>query len=1717
MFFSRSLYKCLALAMLMIVPASARADLIGYWDFPSSANLGVDESGNGNTLKATSSSAAYSSSGKIGGGLRLRGSGCLVPTSVINKLPVGNSPYTMTAWIRPNTTSSSSAWGIVGWGNYGTTRQANALRINGANGFSHYWWNADLTPTDAQVSAAGVTISGVWTHVAVSFDGATRSFYLNGNLLVSDSPGVNGSVNANFAIGRTYGSEYFNGYLDDVAIWNTALPAAQIAALANQTITPLSGPKITSFASSVSSAFEGGSVPLSWAVDASKDTGALTVTIAQGATTLYTGSAASGSFTATVPALNGVAQTLTYTLTATDAGSNATTSSSVSVSAAPDVPVATPQSGLVVTAPNTLPVSLVATDPAGTALTYAIVNAPTHGTLSAVSGRNVTYTPASGYAGMDSFSFKVNNGKYDSAPALVSLAVTTTNAAPTAITLSNNQINASLSSGAFVGNLASADPNVGETHVYMLVAGTGSTDNARFSINNHQLRTAQAFAGLVGNSYSVRVRSTNAAGLSVEQPLTLTVVAAPAGKVVINEVLYNGQSNAVHDDFVELYNNTGAAVDVSGWQLTTAISYTFPSGTTLAAGGYLVVAEDPALIQSTWGVTAVGPYTGNLSSDGETLILQDASGTKVCEVDYTPRFPYPSGADGNGASMELINPNLDPSLGGSWRSSIYPATESTTDTASPGKQNLQYAANAAPVVRQVTATPAQPAANVPTVISAKITDPDGVQSVLLQYQIVAPGNFIPATLPNAIVNHLIVGADSPIPANPAFEAAGNWLTVPMNDDGVNGDTQGGDDTYTATLPGQPNRTLIRYRIVVTDNLGSSIRTPYVDDESRNFAYFVYNGVPDYQGVPAATLNLLPNYHFLTRAADYAQCIAYDSSNQLTGNTSSWTYENWEAAIVYDGTVYDHVMYRLHGANGRYKFTSKRAFRWFFNKGYEFQARDNDGKAYPEPWRHLVTENLWENNGTLTYSLNEMVNFYLFNKIGIPAPEATMINFRLLDNAAEQPDAYHGDYWGLMMVHEDYEKNFLDAHNLDKGNLYKLTRDDVNGVSQLRYQAADAVTDGSDHDAIYNTSGKPFITGQSTPAYITSHVNMTMYDYYHALAEAIRHYDYWPSGDNNGAYYFDPATYTVDNDYHGQLWIFPSDTDATWGPTWNYGHDVVHNGLFNDSIDPGGDSYTNPTLWPAYFNALREVRDLLWQPDQINPVVDQFAAIISAQQSADDARWKNAPSDVGNYNELSGAGKTSILNLAQDMKNFAFVGGTWPNGNGATGTVPSGGRAVTLDSLQLGINNSEATMPGTPAITYAGTANYPINNLTFTSSAFAGQGGNTFSAMQWRVAEVTDTTAPAYVAGQKALLEWNASYDSGVLTTFTGQYRFPASACKAGHTYRARVRHLDSAGRWSHWSSYVQFTATAADISGYQNSLEVTEFMYYPATPTAAETAAGYGVDDFQYLEVRNVSSVPVDLTDVSFTKGVNFSFPSGMTLAPGASTVAVANAAAFAERYGTGVNVAGSWQGSGQSLAHKGEEVKLSYGSGQAIVDFTYTNMTPWPVITSGSGYSCVLIQPATLPDPTNPANWRKSYSAGGNPGGTDGATYAAWAAAYPGAVNNPSGDGDGDGISNLLEYAFGGNPGVAGTGILPTASMQALSVNGTTGNYLTLTFKRWSDTDDLAYHVESSSNLVTWTENGVLVSSTADGTGMVTQVWRSATPATSGTAAFMRVRVTKP
>ncbi len=1496
-------------------------------------------------------------------------------------IPSGNGSFTIEVWVNPVSipTGGENGGQMTFWGNE-AANQANGFRLRGTTGVRHFFWGNDhdenLT-SDILPDTSGPSSNG-WHHFAITFNGSQTRWYWNGVAIGNPRTSVGvGVVAANHRIGARLNAEFFHGSMDEVRIWNVARTAADIAANfrqelngdepglvaywnfegnlvdraggnnngtpvgnavtlsgANAPVQPI-GPRVFSFTASTNQIYVGQSATLSWAVS-----NATSVVIDNGI----------GSVVATSSVPVNPLVTTTYTLTASNAVGSRAVPVTVQVDAG--IPVANSQS-VTTLVNNARSIVLTGSDPNGGTLNYAVVNQPQHGSLSGAVP-NVTYTPANDFFGNDSFTFKVNDGANDSPAATVLVRVNPLPTAPSAIVLSTTNISENSGPGAFVAGLSSIDVNLDETHTYTLVSGFGN--NAFFAITGNQLRTAPGYLSGLGATFSLRIKDTDSAGLSVEQTFTMRVVETLQG-VVINEIHYNGLDNTIRDEFIELHNATASAVDLSLWKLRGGIDYSVPNGTSIPAGGFLVVAQDPATLLARYGVTASGPWLGALDSEGERVTLRDPSDSVVDDVDFRSEFPWPIAANGDGPSMQLVNPSLDNDLGSSWRAGVV----------TPGATNSVFAANAAPNIRQVNHSPNQPRSTNQVVITAKVTDPEGVSSVMLSYQLVAPGSYIPATLPLtfAQLNNLNTVPMTNAP-NPAFEAATNWTTVTMTDDGLNGDEVAGDSIYTVVLPPRAHRTLVRYRITATDLPGASRRAPFEDDPSLNFACFVYDGVPAYLGFSSAALETLPVYTLITRAADIDQCTAwFSSANQITTQTINGQKNegrflfNWEGAMVYDGTVYDHITYRLRGANGRYH-PGKRSIRYKFNEGKYLNAKDQGGKQFPTKWRELTTGKGQSNRGSETFALQEVVNYFLWNKVGVPAPSTFHFHFRVIRGASEAgADQYSGDFWGLSWAQEKYDVDFLDSHNLPKGNLYKLIDNLSASVDEQRYQGPSAVTNAADLFNIENN-----LTGLQSANWLLAHANYTNWYRYFTVAEAIRHYDTWPDANKNGAYYFEPI-YGASNGFFGRMMQLPYDSTDTWGPTWNSGQDILHNGIFNDAGISGGDAGENLEMQKEFRNVVRETRDLLFQPDQIMPLIDAFAGRLLNVAAADHARWSNAPAPAA-YKSLLIPNSPGVLGglpaVMQDMKTFMFVGGNaawWIDRN----SVGAGGWITRLDAVSLDTN-----IPARPTLTYSGPPGFPADGILFQSSAFTDpQGPGTFASMQWRIAEITPTNTPV-LGAEKLKLEYDAAWDSGELASFNSQLQFPAQFIEPGKTYRARVRHKDNTGRWSRWSDYFQFVPTPPEtVVELRGNLVFSEIMFNPPTLGAVDG------DEFEFVELKNIGTNTLTLGGLFFSAGINFTFPNGTTLAPGATFLLGRNAAALQLKY-PGLLVNGIYSG---KLDNDGETLTIRHPQGFDVLSLAYADVAPWPLTTDGFGYSLVLVDAAA-------ELYRASTQAGGSPGAND-------------------------------------------------------------------------------------------------------------------------------------
>ena len=104
------------------------------------------------------------------------------------------------------------------------------------------------------------------------------------------------------------------------------------------------------------------------------------------------------------------------------------------------------------------------------------------------------------------------------------IQITNVNESPVAIILSRTTISENIPIGTVVGTLTTLDPDALDSFTYTLVPGTGSVDNAAFSLSGNQLQTATSIDFEAKSSYGIRIRTTDAAGLSFENAFTITVV-----------------------------------------------------------------------------------------------------------------------------------------------------------------------------------------------------------------------------------------------------------------------------------------------------------------------------------------------------------------------------------------------------------------------------------------------------------------------------------------------------------------------------------------------------------------------------------------------------------------------------------------------------------------------------------------------------------------------------------------------------------------------------------------------------------------------------------------------------------------------------------------------------------------------------------------------------------------------------------------------------------------------------------------------------------------------------------------------------------------------------------------------------------------------------------------------------------------------------------------
>ena len=575
------------------------------------------------------------------------------------------------------------------------------------------------------------------------------------------------------------------------------------------------------------------------------------------------------------------------------------------------------------------------------------------------------------------------------------------------------------------------------------------------------------------------------------------------------------------------------------------------------------------------------------------------------------------------------------------------------------------------------------------------------------------------------------------------------------------------------------------------------------------------------------------------------------------------------------------------------------------------------------------------------------------------------------------------------------------------------------------------------------------------------------------------------------------------------------------------------------------------LMLEFRNRAREIVDLVASDSnttggQIGQLIDEYAQMINPQGQAltwadiDAFMWNRHPRTRGSLGSTSGqtnhlgnfyrtpytdsrfGGSYTRTLISSDHEGYVnhilgYTTNTFPGANWAPGNGIPAGYGYEYTNYEA----NDSSIPNTPTISYSGPAGHPANQLAFTSGSFTDPNGNgTFGKMRWRIAKILAPGLPGYTPNTPRTYELETVATSGDLNSFDANYLFSSDIAEPGITYRVRVQHEDSTGRTSHWSDPVEFVASAPSVDLWQDNLVISEIMYNPPQPNASEALVSTDNDDFEFLEITNISdSLTIDLSDLDFTNGITFDFSSATstTIAPGASVLLVKNLAAFEARYGNTLPVIGTYP---NSLSNGGEQLTLSLGGNTPVIDFVYDDIAPWPTSPDGDGFSLVLIDPDSAPDHSLAINWTAGSVIGGTPGQPepDLSGFEQYLAGFftPAQmadpnISGPLADPDKDGLSNTLEYAFLGNP------IVFDSPVSHGTVDNGGMTYPSVTYLQRIPSSDLTYTPQLSGDLSGWDEGAahlVEESSIDQGNGTFLVTVRSLTPISGAERQFLRIKV---
>jgi hypothetical protein len=359
---------------------------------------------------------------------------------------------------------------------------------------------------------------------------------------------------------------------------------------------------------------------------------------------------------------------------------------------------------------------------------------------------------------------------------------------------------------------------------------------------------------------------------------------------------------------------------------------------------------------------------------------------------------------------------------------------------------------------------------------------------------------------------------------------------------------------------------------------------------------------------------------------------------------------------------------------------------------------------------------------------------------------------------------------------------------------------------------------------------------------------------------------------------------------------------------------------------------------------------------------------------DDSAWRlcsGAPGGVG-YERSSGYENLITLDVGDDMYN----GGVNPNTScyirivfNATNENLQNLKALTLqarydDGFVAYLNNAkvaEANAPAAPVWNSVSTAAHEAAGLeSFDISQYINKlvAGENLLAIQGLNAS---TTSSDFLFNARLLAEQSSGGEQ--VSPSAVIYSEPITLTQSTHV----MARTHNGNEWSALNDMIFVLPT--DL----NNLKITEIQYHPLAQDSINDQY------FEFIELKNVSSAPLDLSGARFCRGISYSFPVMTILEPGKFVVLASDQSRFAERYG--FSAFGQYDG---FLDNAGERLALVNAENDTILSIRYNDKAPWPTAPDGEGYSLVPKDRNPVGDQSDPAGWQASHDINGSPGRDD-------------------------------------------------------------------------------------------------------------------------------------